>query len=109
MWLELHEHGPPTTLEVRKKKINTMVSRSDHGVRAALFHEDVIPAADLAMKLLSACCKILEGHKFLAWLPSINKAGWPNGKALDYDFQGYNPVGLSRDCRFDPCVGHSIQ
>ncbi|KAJ5471208.1 hypothetical protein N7530_008565 [Penicillium desertorum] len=25
------------------------------------------------------------------------KAGWPNGKALDYE---------SRDCRFDPCVGH---
>jgi hypothetical protein len=25
-----------------------------------------------------------------------NKAGWPNGKALDYE---------SRDCRFDPCVG----
>ncbi|KUM67036.1 hypothetical protein ACN42_g45 [Penicillium freii] len=24
-------------------------------------------------------------------------AGWPNGKALDYE---------SRDCRFDPCVGH---
>ncbi|KAJ5302356.1 hypothetical protein N7508_007219 [Penicillium antarcticum] len=24
------------------------------------------------------------------------KAGWPNGKALDYE---------SRDCRFDPCVG----
>ena len=30
-------------------------------------------------------------------LPLIfNKAGWPNGKALDYE---------SRDCRFDPCVG----
>ena len=28
----------------------------------------------------------------------FNKAaGWPNGKALDYE---------SRDCRFDPCVGH---
>lgn len=26
----------------------------------------------------------------------LNKAGWPNGKALDYE---------SRDCRFDPCVG----
>ena len=26
-------------------------------------------------------------------------AGWPNGKALDYE---------SRDCRFDPCVGHSF-
>ncbi|KAJ5998289.1 hypothetical protein N7451_006099 [Penicillium sp. IBT 35674x] len=26
----------------------------------------------------------------------FNKAGWPNGKALDYE---------SRDCRFDPCVG----
>ena len=25
----------------------------------------------------------------------INKVGWPNGKALDYE---------SRDCRFDPCV-----
>ncbi|KOS37769.1 hypothetical protein ACN38_g11434 [Penicillium nordicum] len=25
-----------------------------------------------------------------------NTAGWPNGKALDYE---------SRDCRFDPCVG----
>ena len=24
-------------------------------------------------------------------------ANWPNGKALDYE---------SRDCRFDPCVGH---
>jgi hypothetical protein len=29
----------------------------------------------------------------------MNKAGWPNGKALDYE---------SRDCRFDPCVGHSM-
>jgi hypothetical protein len=29
-----------------------------------------------------------------------NKAGWPNGKALDYE---------SRDCRFDPCVGQSIE
>ncbi|KAJ5698905.1 hypothetical protein N7462_000910, partial [Penicillium macrosclerotiorum] len=29
--------------------------------------------------------------------PSFIKAGWPNGKALDYE---------SRDCRFDPCVGH---
>jgi hypothetical protein len=27
-----------------------------------------------------------------------NVACWPNGKALDYE---------SRDCRFDPCVGHS--
>ncbi|KAJ6139211.1 hypothetical protein N7471_005697 [Penicillium samsonianum] len=27
----------------------------------------------------------------------ITAAGWPNGKALDYE---------SRDCRFDPCVGH---
>ncbi|KUM64809.1 hypothetical protein ACN42_g2299 [Penicillium freii] len=26
-------------------------------------------------------------------------AGWPNGKALDYE---------SRDCRFDPCVGQSF-
>jgi hypothetical protein len=25
-------------------------------------------------------------------------AAWPNGKALDYE---------SRDCRFDPCCGHS--
>jgi hypothetical protein len=25
-------------------------------------------------------------------------AAWPNGKALDYE---------SRDCRFDPCRGHS--
>ena len=29
----------------------------------------------------------------------VNKAGWPNGKALDYE---------SRDCRFDPCVGHFL-
>ena len=28
------------------------------------------------------------------------QAGWPNGKALDYE---------SRDCRFDPCVGHQFQ
>jgi hypothetical protein len=65
-----------------------------------LFHEDVILAADLAMKLLSARCKILEGHKFLVRFPFINKVGWPNGKALDYE---------SRDCRFDPCVDHSIK
>ena len=32
-------------------------------------------------------------------LEHINKAGWPNGKALDYE---------SRDCRFDPCVGQSF-
>jgi hypothetical protein len=30
------------------------------------------------------------------WAQIFNKAGWPNGKALDYE---------SRDCRFDPCVG----
>ncbi|KAJ5437445.1 hypothetical protein N7445_005989 [Penicillium cf. griseofulvum] len=30
------------------------------------------------------------------WARFFNKAGWPNGKALDYE---------SRDCRFDPCVG----
>jgi hypothetical protein len=53
MWLELIEHGPSTTLEVRKK-IEPTASRSDHDVRAALFHEDVILAADLAMKLLFA-------------------------------------------------------
>ncbi|KOS48535.1 hypothetical protein ACN38_g495 [Penicillium nordicum] len=29
----------------------------------------------------------------------ISMAGWPNGKALDYE---------SRDCRFDPCVGQSF-
>ena len=98
MWLELHGHGPSTTLEVRKK-IEPTVSRCDHGVRAALFHEDVILAADLAMKLLSARCKNLEGHKFLICFPFNNKVGWPNGKALDYE---------SRDCRFDPCVDHSI-
>ena len=34
---------------------------------------------------------------FLAGLLRISSAGWPNGKALDYE---------SRDCRFDPCVGH---
>ncbi|KAJ5479565.1 hypothetical protein N7530_005074 [Penicillium desertorum] len=28
---------------------------------------------------------------------TLQQAGWPNGKALDYE---------SRDCRFDPCVGH---
>ncbi|KAJ5438975.1 uncharacterized protein N7458_009973 [Penicillium daleae] len=26
-------------------------------------------------------------------------ACWPNGKALDYE---------SKDCRFDPCVGHVV-
>ena len=30
---------------------------------------------------------------------NLNKAGWPNGKALDYE---------SRDCRFDPCVGQYL-
>ena len=30
----------------------------------------------------------------------INQACWPNGKALDYE---------SRDCRFDPCVGHILK
>jgi hypothetical protein len=98
MWLELLEHGPSTTLEVRKK-IEPTASRSDHDVRAALFHEDVILAADLAMKLLVAGCKIFDGDNFQARLPDINKVGWPNGKALDYE---------SRDCRFDPCVDHSI-
>ena len=35
-----------------------------------------------------------RGKKF----PNVQQsAGWPNGKALDYE---------SRDCRFDPCVGH---
>ena len=33
-----------------------------------------------------------SGHK----LKYHVQAGWPNGKALDYE---------SRDCRFDPCVG----
>jgi hypothetical protein len=32
-------------------------------------------------------------------LSPIKKAGWPNGKALDYE---------SRDCRFDPCVGQIV-
>ena len=31
--------------------------------------------------------------------PNLSQAGWPNGKALDYE---------SRDCRFDPCVGQSF-
>jgi hypothetical protein len=30
---------------------------------------------------------------------NIKQACWPNGKALDYE---------SRDCRFDPCVGHQL-
>ncbi len=30
-------------------------------------------------------------------LTATTQACWPNGKALDYE---------SRDCRFDPCVGH---
>jgi hypothetical protein len=64
-----------------------------------LFHEDVILAADLAMKLLLDLHKDLEKHKFSISDSFINKAGWPNGKALDYE---------SRDCRFDPCVGHSV-
>jgi hypothetical protein len=63
MWLELHEHGPSTTLEV-KKKINPTASRSDHGVRAVWFHEDVILAADLAMKLPLDRRKISDKHKF---------------------------------------------
>ena len=38
-----------------------------------------------------------KGHiHFLLNQLNNNKAGWPNGKALDYE---------SRDCRFDPCVG----
>jgi hypothetical protein len=63
MWLKLLEHGPSTTLEVRKK-IEPTASRSDHDVRAALFHEDVILAADLAMELLVASCEIFDGHNF---------------------------------------------
>ncbi|PLB43193.1 hypothetical protein P170DRAFT_441653 [Aspergillus steynii IBT 23096] len=37
---------------------------------------------------------LVQIGKLRADFPS--KAGWPNGKALDYE---------SRDCRFDPCVG----
>ena len=32
-------------------------------------------------------------------LVTVESAGWPNGKALDFG---------SRDCRFEPCVGHSF-
>jgi hypothetical protein len=50
-----------------------------------LFHEDVILAADLTMKLLFDLRKNVESHKSIFCIPSIKKAGWPNGKALDYD------------------------
>jgi hypothetical protein len=39
-------------------------------------------------------------HFLLNQFNNNNKAGWPNGKALDYE---------SRDCRFDPCVGQSVE
>jgi hypothetical protein len=52
------------------------------------------------MELLLDRRKILDNHKFWACCSYINKAGWPNGKALDYE---------SRDCRFDPCVGQHVQ
>jgi hypothetical protein len=37
------------------------------------------------MKLLLDLRENLEIHKRKFWALSINKAGWPNGKALDYD------------------------
>ncbi len=36
------------------------------------------------------------GHPLGLLVTDPHVAGWPNGKALDYE---------SRDCRFDPCVG----
>ena len=54
---------------------------------------DKVPAAGLYIPLPTS------GKAYLAAcrLSAVYKAGWPNGKALDYE---------SRDCRFDPCVGH---
>ena len=43
------------------------------------------------------CDDLGRGAQFVQIL--YNKAGWPNGKALDYE---------SRDCRFDPCVGQNF-
>ena len=51
---------------------------------------------------LNRPCGAMADEKSLQWFiyhicaVSSIKAGWPNGKALDYE---------SRDCRFDPCVG----
>lgn len=39
----------------------------------------------------------LLSHVYGVLATSNHRAGWPNGKALDFG---------SRDCRFDPCVGH---
>ncbi|KAJ5109953.1 hypothetical protein N7532_002598 [Penicillium argentinense] len=43
--------------------------------------------------------KTLLTHMAQADNLTSSKAGWPNGKALDYE---------SRDCRFDPCVGQFL-
>ena len=41
------------------------------------------------------CCSNIQ-HLLGLTVTDQDTAGWPNGKALDYE---------SRDCRFDPCVG----
>lgn len=93
MWLELHEHGPSTTLEVKKN--STRRPRALITVYGMVSRRRCPSCEDQTMKLLLARCKILEIHKCPVCSSSINKVGWPNGKALDYE---------SRDCRFDPCV-----
>ncbi|KAJ5477630.1 hypothetical protein N7530_003139 [Penicillium desertorum] len=60
-----------------------------HGV---LFYRTIYirPAGPMARRLTS-------NQEIAGSIPA--SAGWPNGKALDYE---------SRDCRFDPCVGHFL-
>lgn len=49
-------------------------------------------------RLLLTVLSVLTDIAIIPALPH-RQAGWPNGKALDYE---------SRDCRFDPCVGHFL-
>ena len=46
-----------------------------------------------SLRLLRFCGCIVKNIRLVL---TLRLAGWPNGKALDYE---------SRDCRFDPCVG----
>jgi hypothetical protein len=58
--------------------------------------QQAAPACRAAIELKIPPSPLKVHIPFFFYHFNNNKAGWPNGKALDYE---------SRDCRFDPCVG----
>ena len=57
--------------------------------------KQILLSVRFIMSNFAASSILWPGSSTAKW--SSVTAGWPNGKALDYE---------SRDCRFDPCVGH---